>query len=225
MLGMVMCRLIFSANICCSIVVSSSLATFSIYSCFILRKPNTAKLRRAVLVSVFISWLWGLALSLPFSVVAKIAVYPLCKGGEHISCNFRRSDKAIRIYVGIATFVSRLLVPFAVMILLYGVLLVKIKNLIGKSQGNIVNQESTGRAPAIENHEDQNIQQDPTEERHAEEQQEQQEEQKEDGTTNEPLPIINELENKLRRIIYWIVIIYLICYAPDHFTYLSWRFD
>jgi len=215
--GKVMCTTVFSAATVFALVVSFTLAAFSVYACCILLYP---KRRQSHVYTVFkvlaIVWLISIALTIPFSLTAIHKPEEICNVGTSYICIFMSDDPIHDQYVTMAHMICQMAVPFAVVILSYGFLLFYVKILLFRSRrthseshsetvemSDFPNKSTTSRTcqaeirvKSISSTSDSNG----------------------NGSRKDSAKLL-KMESKLLRMILWMVIVFVVCVAPDRLVY------
>ncbi|XP_032226075.1 RYamide receptor [Nematostella vectensis] len=116
-LGGVMCRLLSTVPVCCTAVLTYSLAELALYRCLTLVKPNLVRAlsSRAARTTVILSWLWGVILAIPAAMASVVSPESIC---EPALCVLGMDSTARQGYTFALLFLSYI-APSAIVITAY----------------------------------------------------------------------------------------------------------
>lgn len=209
-LGTMMCRFTYFLRVCSSTVISFTLAALAVYRCCVLTRPriHLAKTRVNAYVIVLFSWLYGISIAIPFWVESDVRKFPHCSGAESRTCYLPDLSEAMKRYTGSIPFIAHFMGPLLVIAVSYGVVVFVLKRHIKRTTRNeelemTENITDQTTDTAYNSHED--VSSAENDRRHS--------------------CKITKMEFRLLKIIYVIILIYLICYTPDNLIYLLRAFD
>ncbi|PFX19015.1 Orexin receptor type 2 [Stylophora pistillata] len=246
-LGSTMCKILIQIQVASLLVITTTLATLAVYRCLLLVKPLVTKpTRRQMRCIIIFTWVGSFVLTVPSSAFHVVKVYdkhPLC---EEI---FPPGYEQLKDIYSIVVFILNFALPLAIMVVSYAMVSKKIREHIfvitrlrdeqNKAFSSVTNQstlypeEPRGASlfsqSETENREEielVNIKVDakklgvgPDKEKKA---------LKESVSPFSEVPPVNnktfELENDLLRMVFALVLIFVVCYIPYQVSWLLFEF-